>query len=679
MRSSRPIIHLLCILWLPFLLFSCGKQDPPDHPGHFDPVFKTANQLFDSGLYEQCIRFVDSVFRAFPKQGPGDKIRKYNHIKDCNFKLYSNYDSNLLYTDSILLVLQGREEDYPMEHMRALLSKGDAYFGLKRYHEAYPYYYRAKLVAEKIDPRAYIDLYSGRLGNAYFREGRYNEALECYRKAVDVVSSLHKTGDEQYRFSRQQKFLNSMGLCHERAGRPDSALFYYQRALDVIDRYEKAKPEEATFIGVARGVIYGNMGSSWYAKGDTAKAEELLRRSIQINTQKNHDESDAQTAALKLARLYLDAGRLSDMQWILMALQTSLDSLPDNERKLKWLEMQWKFYDRSGDYRNTSRYIREYLKLYQHLEQEAKKLRGDEVSQNIKSIQDEYEIELLKKETSLQSIYLLLIATLSLMGILVTFLLWRNWKLSTKSISRLTELNEKIGQQNASLDQNNKDKDRTMKVLAHDLKNPLGGIVSLSNIMLDDQNLSADNRKMIQLINTSSRYATQMINDLLQASLGNQQVMVERKPADIQLLLQQCVNLLQFKAAEKDQQLVLESSDVGPVEIDAEKIQRVINNLIVNAVKFSPDGEKILLRMQRSDHHLTLSVEDHGIGIPDDLKEHVFDMFTTAKRFGTANEQPFGLGLAISRQIVEAHDGKIWFESTEGKGTIFYVELPLKD
>jgi signal transduction histidine kinase len=71
-----------------------------------------------------------------------------------------------------------------------------------------------------------------------------------------------------------------------------------------------------------------------------------------------------------------------------------------------------------------------------------------------------------------------------------------------------------------------------------------------------------------------------------------------------------------------------------------------------------------------------ITVEDEGIGIPDNLKDKIFDMFSEAKRKGTAGEQPFGLGLAISKQIVEAHGGNIWFESREKGGTAFYVKLP---
>ncbi len=102
-----------------------------------------------------------------------------------------------------------------------------------------------------------------------------------------------------------------------------------------------------------------------------------------------------------------------------------------------------------------------------------------------------------------------------------------------------------------------------------------------------------------------------------------------------------------------------------------------MGNLVNNAIKFSPIAGEIKVRLKDEQNNFVIEVEDSGIGIPDNLKSKVFDLFSEAKRYGTLGEQPFGLGLSISKQITEAHGGKIWFESTEGKGTTFFVEIPV--
>jgi len=134
---------------------------------------------------------------------------------------------------------------------------------------------------------------------------------------------------------------------------------------------------------------------------------------------------------------------------------------------------------------------------------------------------------------------------------------------------------------------------------------------------------------------------------------------------------------LRFKASEKHQEIILDPlTTIEQLYINREMIWRVISNLISNAIKFSPVGETIHLRCVNEPSHIQISVADHGIGIPNEMKDKVFNIFTDAKRAGTIGEKSFGLGLSICKQIIEKHQGKIWFESKTSKGTTFYVRLP---
>jgi len=103
---------------------------------------------------------------------------------------------------------------------------------------------------------------------------------------------------------------------------------------------------------------------------------------------------------------------------------------------------------------------------------------------------------------------------------------------------------------------------------------------------------------------------------------------------------------------------------------------RVLSNLISNAIKFSPRGATIYVSIADCKKEVEIAVKDDGIGVPEKMQEEIFNMFTEAKRPGTAGEKSFGLGLSISKQIVEHHQGSIWVESETGKGSTFYVRLP---
>ncbi len=110
-----------------------------------------------------------------------------------------------------------------------------------------------------------------------------------------------------------------------------------------------------------------------------------------------------------------------------------------------------------------------------------------------------------------------------------------------------------------------------------------------------------------------------------------------------------------------------------------EKINRVVNNLLINAIKFSNDNKQITVTTSVKNKKVQIAVKDDGIGIPDKLKDKVFEKFTKAKRKGTMGEPTFGLGLSICKEIVEYYHGFIWFESIENEGTTFYLEFPAAD
>jgi len=195
--------------------------------------------------------------------------------------------------------------------------------------------------------------------------------------------------------------------------------------------------------------------------------------------------------------------------------------------------------------------------------------------------------------------------------------------------------------------------------------------------MAEESEYTDEQKELIILIRETSNNSIELINEILEATDNTlTKTNKEKELVEINSLLSNSVELLRFKAAEKDQQIVVELMEI-PVElyINREQIWRVISNLISNAIKFSLPDTIINVKLSDDAGTVKISVEDNGIGIPDNLKDKIFNMFTDAKRPGTAGERSFGLGLSICQQIVENHGGKIWFESEADKGTAFYITL----
>ena len=247
----------------------------------------------------------------------------------------------------------------------------------------------------------------------------------------------------------------------------------------------------------------------------------------------------------------------------------------------------------------------------------------------------------------------------------------------------MKNLNEEINSQKKDLEKaieeirnSSREKDRILRTVAHDLRNPLGGIASLTSIMVEETGYDTDLQYQLKIIKDTSSDTLELINEILEAT-NNTSTELKKQLVDVNSLLNNSIELLKFKASEKHQEIILDALDTTEqLYINREMIWRVISNLISNAIKFSPVGETIHLKSVNETNHVKISITDHGIGIPHELKDKVFNMFTDAKRAGTIGEKSFGLGLSICKQIIEKHQGKIWFESTAGKGTTFYVRMP---
>ncbi len=195
--------------------------------------------------------------------------------------------------------------------------------------------------------------------------------------------------------------------------------------------------------------------------------------------------------------------------------------------------------------------------------------------------------------------------------------------------------------------------------------------------MIYEDGISASQKEMLELIMKTSINATSMINELLSAAL-NEDTEVRKEKGDLIALARDCVELLTFKAKEKQQTIVFRhTSETISYLFNFQEMSRALNNLLMNAIKFSYPESKIELSIQETDTEIVIAVKDEGIGIKDADKEQVFEMFTNAKRKGTNGETPFGLGLSITKKIVERHGGRISLESEEKKGTTFFICLPV--
>jgi signal transduction histidine kinase len=235
--------------------------------------------------------------------------------------------------------------------------------------------------------------------------------------------------------------------------------------------------------------------------------------------------------------------------------------------------------------------------------------------------------------------------------------------------------------ENEVLKQANHFKSELISIAAHDLKNPLTTVSGFADLLKDGAGSPAEQKEMIEHIIDSTRRMLNIVKRLLQsATLESGRIVLNRAPIDAAVLVETIQERRELQALRKSQRLVFEIARNVIVEIDEDRILESFDNLVENAIKYSPSGAAIYVSLRRNDSTACFEVRDEGLGLsPDDMKK-IFGRFQRLSSVPTGGESSTGLGLSIAKQFVEMHGGKVFAESAgKGKGSVFVIELPLAE
>jgi len=219
-----------------------------------------------------------------------------------------------------------------------------------------------------------------------------------------------------------------------------------------------------------------------------------------------------------------------------------------------------------------------------------------------------------------------------------------------------------------------------VNMVAHELRSPLVSIRQQNSVLLEglagplqekqQEFLDRGVKKIDQLL--------ELITELLDiAKIEAGKHVLHRVPMDVEALLQETVSLMEPRAQEQGVTLSCDCKDVQPIQADPKGIGEVLNNLITNAVNYSPGGGRVEVTVHRRGDNLEIRISDTGVGIPPEELPKIWDKFYRVKHPETRQVMGTGLGLAITRGIVEAHQGTIDVDSAPGRGTTFRILLPI--
>jgi len=223
-------------------------------------------------------------------------------------------------------------------------------------------------------------------------------------------------------------------------------------------------------------------------------------------------------------------------------------------------------------------------------------------------------------------------------------------------------------------------RDTLYSVIAHDLRSPLGSLKMMINavlLMVDKKSVGEEVFEMLQMINKTSEEIFLLLDNLLKWAknrLNRQNIY--RQQIDINSIIASTADIYETMAKQKGVALTLEGLDSklsGSVDIDM--LKTIVRNLMSNALKFSFEGGTITLSSKTDGDYVIVSVKDTGKGIKKEDQDKLLKQNTHFTTYGTSNEKGSGLGLMLTKDFVELHEGKLWFESEENKGTTFFFSL----
>lgn len=223
-------------------------------------------------------------------------------------------------------------------------------------------------------------------------------------------------------------------------------------------------------------------------------------------------------------------------------------------------------------------------------------------------------------------------------------------------------------------------RNKFLGIAAHDLRNPVISVRGFSELLLKGKDpLTDEQKEFISIIHSTSNNMLELLNDLLDLSqMESGKFDLKKKRASIKTLVEDRIRLYRLHAENKRITIHSEFFDIPPFAFDYGRIGQAVDNLISNALKFSPPGTNLYISLSEKDNMAIFSVQDEGPGIPSEEQGLLFSEFQRLSIRPTGSESSTGLGLAITKKIINAHNGEISFESHAGIGSNFSFRLPMR-
>ncbi len=552
------------------------------------------------------------------------------------------------------------------------------------YSKALEYYQKSLKIDEELGDKSGISACYNNIGIIYKNQGNYPKASEYYQKSLKIGEEL---GDK----SGNSITYNNIGNIYKYQGDYDNALKYHQKSLKIQKELDDKSGISAT---------YNNIGEIYSLHGDYPIAYKYYQKSLKISI-KIGDKYSETYSYFGLGSLYLEQKRTKEAYNYSKKAYTLAEEIGNAELIKKSSEILAKSSEALGRYKeayktyvvfktmNDSLFNEENLKKITDLEYQykyEKEKQAIELEQQKKDALNEKEIE---KQAAVRN---WIIAAFFLM-MLLAFYIFRSYRIKLKSNLILRKQKDEIQDKNKQLksladqlQQMDQVKSNFFANISHEFRTPLTLVISPLKKLLDDSKYPGLRKTFNLMLRNAQRQLT-LVDQLLDLSkIEIKKMKLQASLASLNKFTKVMISSFHSLAEEMSIRLIfIEEEKNIEIYFDQDKLHKIISNLVSNAFKFTPPkgtisviiGKVETASRDNNRNYVKLIVQDNGIGIPEEYIEHIFDRFYQVDSSATRRFEGTGIGLALTKELVELHHGEIMVHSKTNKGTEFIVHLPL--
>jgi len=627
-----------------------------------------------------------------------------------------------------LTKLEQIEKDHPKLIAKANYVIGESYYYESDFKTARPYYEKACSMYQTIDDTSLCAETKNCIGLTYYYTGEFNRAIQEFINAYNLYSELKQKSD-------MADMLTNIAMIQKETGDSAKAMKNYVDALAVEE--ELGDSSSIAIISNGIGLLNMDRDSLDLASQYLNRAKDIFHRLGQVSReasvlhnlgmifQKKNEYQRSLPYLRKAKELFKEEGDIMGEAYVLHGMGTAMSKLKlYNQAEKDYLEALslakehdlpllirdtyknlYEFHNDRNEYKKALKYHVMYTQLKDSLfnkekaDQLAKIQTQYETEKNAREVQN-LKLENELKESRLKRNILENKIAYGLAGIfLIILIILLNRFLENRQANRLLEsknkeieiqkaeledLNHAYREMNKELRTLNSEKDTFFSIIAHDLKNPFHALLGLSFLLKEDYPKLTDHERVnfAGEINQTSIKIFKMLENLL-AWARTQTNQIEYNPEYINLseFAEELYENTITQAHQKDIFLSFDIRRQHQVYADALMLETVIKNLITNGIKFTPRGGAVRVKseLEPESNFIKISVFDTGVGLTPEEQGKLFRIDRHLKKTGTDSEEGSGLGLLVCQEFVKKNGGKIGVTSEPGKGSHFWITMPISD